>query len=52
LTDRNDLYAKRVLLSKDGPFGGLDNIRIHLGVKPQNLPTIGVNRHFAAKLAR
>jgi len=34
LTDRDGLYAKRVFPAKDVSFRGLDNIRLHLGVKP------------------
>jgi len=34
LTDRHDLYAKRSVSGQNVPFGGLDDIRLHLGVKP------------------
>jgi len=41
-----------VFLPKDGPFGGCDNIGIHLGaISPKNSPKRGVNRQFQAKPA-
>jgi len=50
LTDRHDLYSKCVFPTKDVPFRGFDNIRLHLVAKPpRNLPKMGGNRHFAAK---
>jgi len=40
-------------LAKEGPFGGLDTIRLHLGGQtPINLPKMGKNRHFAVKSAK
>jgi len=41
-----------VFLPNDGPFGGYDNIGIHLWViAPKNSPKRGVNKQFQAKLA-
>ena len=41
-----------VFSPKNGPFGGCDNIGIHLGViSPKNSPKRGVNRQFQAKAA-
>jgi len=34
LTDRDDLYARTRASSQRFVFWGLDNIRLHLGVKP------------------
>ena len=48
LTDRHDYTPKRVFPAKDVPFGGLDNIRLHLGGQsPKKPPQNGGNRHIS-----
>jgi len=48
-TDRDDLCVKTRVSGQGCAFWGLDNIRLHLGVKlPKKFPQMSGNRHFAA----
>ena len=49
LTDRHDLYAKTHVSGQGCAFWVLDNIRLHLGVKPPKNSPKWVGIHFAAK---
>jgi len=41
---------KRLLAAKDVPFGGFDNTRLHLGVKPKKRPQNGREWAFRSQI--